>query len=91
MSRKRGDAKTTKNSKTKKRGSSPYEDMSFGSIFLGRVPAAVRSKTKNKMAVAPPCGCAFVRDIFLGRVRDRARSNNKTYIGLLCMNISKIQ
>ncbi len=91
MSRKRGDAKTTKNAKTKQRGSSPYEDMSLGSIFLGRVPAAVRSKTQKKMAVAPPCGCAFVRDIFLGRVRDRARSNNKTYIALLCMNISKIQ
>ena len=29
------------------------------------------------MAIAPPCGCAFLRDIFLGRVRDRARSNNK--------------
>ncbi len=32
----------------KKRDSSPYEDTFFGSIFLGRVPAGVRSKTQNK-------------------------------------------
>ena len=34
--------------KQKKHVSSPYEDTFFGSIFLGRVPAAVRSKTQNK-------------------------------------------
>jgi len=54
MSRKRGGAKTTKNAKTKKHDSSPYEDMFFGSIFLGRVPARVRSKTQNKNGGSSP-------------------------------------
>ncbi len=38
-----------KNTKFKKKNiNSPYEDMFFGNIFLGRVPARVRSKSKNK-------------------------------------------
>ncbi len=32
----------------KKRDSSPYEDMFFGRIFLGRVPARARSKSKKQ-------------------------------------------
>ncbi len=39
---------------TKTRDSAPYEDMFFGSIFLGRVPARVHSKTQQQKSGSSP-------------------------------------